>query len=482
MQLKQFWIDCIQLAEPLPGTLPQYLNQYLKEERSEFSERAKRLTQVNFVNIILEIYGSMLFSSNVQFKSKLHQDRVDAFVNSCNLQGDTLIDYLREMVVPCALLYGNVDVFADLPIPDTTVLTKADQDERGLTDPYIYMVPPINRVAWTLNDSRNYTYYQSQDVMNKQVQSSYDLDDKTQTTVWTTDTIYFYDEENGKVVEKPSRKNPYGFIPAVTLIPMPSKRFHADKIGQSLVRDVLPMQKLVLNLISLILDFHEQVNYGMRVWKKGDDSEIDEADIEAGGNKNGVIIGPNDDFNIVTPDPKGVDAMRCFLNDTIDNIYRTSLLPSDSNFNKTHQSGASIRGNHAQLYNSLTRMAKYLERGSRQMIELALKVQGIPEDCGVTVQWSTNFSFDSAINAIEEWTQLRAVAQDISPTMVSEFGKKVITPHLYNSPKIDQIEADLDKWKGPPVALAGTAQALPTLQQQNVAVSASEKISDSDEG
>jgi hypothetical protein len=152
-QLRPFWIDCLNLKEPLPGTLTQYLCKYTKEDDIEFSERVKRLAQLNLVDIISDIYLSMLFSTTVQIDSENHQDEVDAFVANCNAQGDGLVDWFREVVGPNALTYGVCDVFVDLPSAKTDIASLDQQRQAGVDQPYCYVVPPLNRVNWTLDDA-----------------------------------------------------------------------------------------------------------------------------------------------------------------------------------------------------------------------------------------------------------------------------------------------------------------------------------------
>src|SRR5581483_10946304 len=116
--------------------LAQFLNRYMKEDNDEFLQRVKRLCQVNFVDLILAAYNSMIFSTNVRISSASHQDEVQSFVQSCNQQGDTLMDWFREFVAPQAMLYGVCDVMVDLPRVQGEVLTALQQEQQGLLKPY----------------------------------------------------------------------------------------------------------------------------------------------------------------------------------------------------------------------------------------------------------------------------------------------------------------------------------------------------------
>lgn len=491
-QMRQFWIDALNLKEPLVAGgittgLALYLNRYAKEDDGEFAQRIKRLAQVNFVDLVIDAYCSMLFSTDIRITAGKHQDRVDKFVNSCNEQGDTLKEFCREMVAPASFLYGIVDVFVDLPSVGQEIQSQEQAREAGLDAPYCYMVPPLNRVAWSLDDARNYTIYRSQDIINQQLSAGMQVKDKHQYNEWTLKTVDVYDSAGGL---REQRDNPFGFIPAVSFVPLPSMRFYDDRIGLSLVQDVLSLQKLILNLISLILDFHESVNFGMRVLIQdttNDDEPPTQGELEEGGNKRGLILkGSGSDYKILTPDAAGVEAMCRFLDQVIERAWQSVRIPSDSNMNKTHQSRGTIRGNMAPLYNRLTRISKHFEKAMRQLIEMALRVQGIdPAEAQVQVQWGTNFAFESFATAIEELTAARNVVQDIAPTAVAELTRKTMGAQIYDSEKIGAVNDEIDKWVekqntmlAQPPEQPGTQ---PDLQKQNTEINAAAKI-DSDEG
>ena len=485
-QMRPFWDDALTLKEPLPfgnsTTSARFLRKYAKEDEGEFGERVKRLAQVNFIDLIVDSYCSMLFSTNVQIKSQNNTDEVDRFVGCCNPQGDTLLEYFREAVAPSVLTYGVSDVFVDLPRVDGQVESVEQQQAAGLDAPYVYTVPPLNRVYWELDDAGQYREYQSSDIIDTQIDGGRGLNDRQQYTIWTLNDVTLYDN-NGNTID--TRPNPFGMIPAITVISRYPLRYHKDRMGLSLVQDVIPMQKLVLNLMSLILDFHESVNFGQRVIIQDTDQADDaptEGELSEGGNKRGVILkGKGSQYQIVTPDSGGVESMRVFLAEIIDRIYQSVSLSSDSNTVKTHQTQGTIRSNQAVLFNKLSKIVKHFEKALKQIVEMALKVQGIdPVKAKVTVQWDKNFSYEAFSATLEQLAMLRQSASDISPTAVREYAKAVISPQLYNSPKIEQIEAEIDEWV-PPVTPPPPPGGAVNFETQNQQVNAAQKVADSDQ-
>ena len=143
---KPFWTDCLDLYEPLPTTLQRFLTKYAKEDLSEFAARCNHVAQLNMVYLIVEAPMSMMFSTNVDISAEKHGDKVNAFVNCATLQGQSLIEYLREDLVPGGFVYGLTDAVVDMPKEANDVLSVEQARTRGLV-PYCYS---IHRIVTTV--------------------------------------------------------------------------------------------------------------------------------------------------------------------------------------------------------------------------------------------------------------------------------------------------------------------------------------------
>jgi len=454
---RDMWIDALNLYEPLPTTLPLYLKKYEKEDKEEFASRARSLAQVNILYLVIEATISMLFSTNIDIKCDKFQEEIFDFVDNCNQHGDTLIEFAREQIAPSSFVYGSSDIVIDMPEKGQDVLTIDRQKAFGIK-PYCYIIPPLNRPNWRINNFGDYTEYFSQDILNTQIQGNLQLnsspESKKEYTHWTLDKVSKYDS-NGQFVD--DKKNPYGFIPIITCMPVAkSMRYPNERIGRSLVQDIIPLQKLILNVMSLIYDFHENVNFPERIWKQDTENGEEpptEGELSEGGNKRGKIMrGKDSDYFLVEPDVKGVESMVCYLNQLIERCYQTLSMPSDANINKTHQTGDTIRSNQAVLFNRLSVYCKNFCKTIKEIIEMMLRVIGKSEeeivDAKICIDWSTNFSYESFVNALEQLSVLKQTMADMCPLAVAEFAKKTLAPQFYGSDShiMNDIEQKLDDW------------------------------------
>jgi hypothetical protein len=490
-QLRNKWIDAINLYEPVPGSLSNFLTRYSKEDPEEFAQRSKRVAQFNIIKMVIDFYGSMLFSTNLTATANdNYKADVEEFVNNCNPRGDSLWDFYREQVFPQAALYGNVDVFTDLPASPSGAISLQQQQEQGLDKPYCFLVPPINRVRWQVGPDDSYTYYQALDVAETQINPQFQIKQQDQYQCWTLDTVYSYDKKGTLVDIKP---NPYGFIPAVCVTPQPSIRFYEDKLGDPLIDGLIELQKEVINTLSLISDYHASINFALLVFIQdiSDGAEpMQESELTEVGNKRAAHLeGSGSKVQFVGPEPAGVKSMQDYLDQLLDKMFQLKLIPISGTDIKTHTSSSTIRSNLSTLYNALSRMAKHLERSVKQLLEMMLRVKyaGDPSfnvrNAAVAVQWNTNFSYESFINNLTQLATLKQTASDLSPTFVKEYAKKVAMSELYNIPenKKEEIISEMEKWNNKPTEVGKTVPVnLTPVRSITSDVNAANKVANTD--
>jgi hypothetical protein len=480
-QLRPLWNQYLELYEPLPTTLIGYLQKYPKEDQDEFYQRAKTCTQINIMDYCIDFLCSMLFSTSIQFTSETMQDEVDSFTQNCNSSGDTLTEYLREIIAPATLLYGSVDVMVDKPsLTGLTPNSLADEQAMGINMPYCYIIPPLNRMDWIQDNQGNYIYLKCQDVINTQLAAQMGIIDERQFQVWTLTEIAQYNNKGfliGNVMP-----NPYNFIPAITFTYKKSQRFYNNRIGVSYVKDILDMQKMMLNIISLIFDYHQSVNFPTRVFIQDTDEgePLPTDEVKEMGTHRGVNLLGESDFKLVSPDPSGAHEMQCFL----DKLFQTALLvcncPNDAMTSKSHTTEGSIKTSYAKLYNFLTNVSRHFGKSAKQVVELSLKLKGYSDDeikkAKVTVTWDTNWSFEALSDNLQNLILMKTALSGLVSTAEKEFAKRVIAPELFNSSKWDEMVKEIDETEPPqplvePMPSAGVVEPLISKSGQEPAVS-----------
>ncbi len=485
-QLKPKWTDLLNLYEPTPGQIGSFLRSHPSEDPDEFAVRAQSACQINAIKVIVEFYKSMLFSGDPRITSTKYQTQVQAIEKKATLQGDSLKDFLADNVFPMGALYGVVDVFCD--VPNIMAVSLADQIAKGVM-PYLFTIQPLNRVRWSMEDDGTYSFYQSEDIIDTEIASQFDLRDRTQYQQWTPDVMRLVSKNGQVLAEVP---NPFGLIPAVPFIPLNSLRFADDALGVSLVDEQLDLQRELLNTLSLIADFHRSINFAMfTVTQDVDDGEepAQEGELDEMGNNRAMMLkGKGSRAEFVSPSAEGVRSMYEYVDRLVTWMFQLALVPMSASDIKTHTSANTIRSNLSQLYNRLTKYSRSLEKATKRIIELSLKVQGIdPADAGVQVQWNTNFSYESFANAIEQIAAFRDAVGDMSETAVKQLVIKMVQGELYSSGKMDTIESEINAWKQQPPPAAQPDQGvfqntINAMKNANLGVSAANKATDPNEG
>lgn len=477
-QLKAKWTDALDLYEPIPGSLARFLPKHTKEDPEEYAVRLRKVAQVNAIKLIVDFYLSQLFSTNVRITSERHQDKVDSFIASCNQRGDSLLDFYREQVTPLAFVFGSVDVFCDLPEADQPVSSLAEQQSLGLDQPYCFVVPPLNRVRWQTDDAGRYTFYQSRDEIDTAINASMQIKHLTQYQCWMPDRVAVFDKD-GTVIS--DAENPYGFVPAVAVTPLPSRRYYSDALGISLIDDQIDLQKLVITTLSMIEDYQANMNFAQftMIWDTEEAGEPPpEGELKELGNKRGLMLkGKGSDAKFVSPDPAGIESMCRYFDQLLDKMFQIALIPVNSTDIKTHTSSSTIRSNFASLYNRLTTISKQLAKSMKQVIDMSLRIRGIdPAEADVSVQWENSFSYEAFISALEELREAKAVAADLSPTAVKELTKRAMSSKLYDSGKMEEINDEIDAWVPQPVQ--PEKPGVDPINSDNQSINAAAKISE----
>ncbi len=444
------------------GSLSQFLFKYKSEDAEEYSSRLQRVAQVNFLEYIVQYWSAILFSSPLQFSyNDSVKDKLDAFIANCNGRGDTLEDYARDVIVPSTFIYGITDLVVDMPKTNGETITL---DTEAEYQPYCYVVPPLNRLDWQIDKtSGRYCRYRSYDIINTQIQPQMGVTDVCQYQDWTDKEVASYDTSGS---ETSSITNPYGFIPIVPFTFKSSLRFFDDAIGISLVKDIAPLQRLMINILSLIMDWQEQTNFALRYMIQDVDGGYDD-DTDAPVEGDGVEMsskrvvkmrGKGSSIGIMTPDPAGANNMQTWLGQLVDMMFMAAGLPTDIGENKTHQSGVTVRANYSKILNTATIISKTLAKHLKKTLEYSLKVQGLSDkeiaEADVQVIWHPNYSFQSFGQAVEELIALKSVMADIAPSAVAAFSKMTMASRISSSEEYEESIKETDEWvekqKNPP--------------------------------
>lgn len=139
-------------GEQLKSRGELYLAPRAKEPPDIYSERLSRLFYENYVGSIIDWYGATLFRREPaivleQADSKT-REYYASFVENCDLRGTTLSQTLRRQFVS-ALIYGRSYLLVDFPAAGEQARTRADEDNRGLSNAYVVPYDPRDLINWS---------------------------------------------------------------------------------------------------------------------------------------------------------------------------------------------------------------------------------------------------------------------------------------------------------------------------------------------
>lgn len=148
-------------GEQLKANAGRYLETRPKEPGDVYSERLARVFYENYVGSIIDWYSATLFRREPVI-GYTGPDEAAArffagFSEDCDLRGTTLTAMLRQQFTT-ALIYGSSYLLVDFPENSYAPLSRAQEEELGLSRAYLVDFTPENLINWSLDERGHYEW------------------------------------------------------------------------------------------------------------------------------------------------------------------------------------------------------------------------------------------------------------------------------------------------------------------------------------
>ena len=248
-----------------------YILTHRLEDDDDYKERVERGYYLNFCDAIPSIYNSYIFKAGVERPP----DKVlEKFRSNVDGRGTEISDYVKKLGFYSSI-FGVIHALVDMPYLNKDIVSKRDSEEYGLY-PYCSIVYPMQLVDWSLDRYGNFrwvviksTYYRDIDPDVERIQEDhYKLITRDEWRVEDEDGIIVTFDDGA-----PNRgKNELGIVPIVTMY---HKDINDDKVGESMIKDIVYVNKTILNWTSCIDEQIERQTFSQLVVP--DDGSLAEA-------------------------------------------------------------------------------------------------------------------------------------------------------------------------------------------------------------
>ncbi|MFG0245691.1 MAG: phage portal protein [Phycisphaerales bacterium JB052] len=353
-----------------------------------YLRRQTRAIYPNHARVIVDTYASQLFKEGVprNVKGGSGGDYLVDFWNDIDLAGTSADDFY-EAVAQRAQIYGFMAVVVDRHEPGSgTPQTRADELDSGRR-PYAYAVEPQDILDWRV-DSRGriewimiretVPYERSFDEPYGELKYRYRMWTRSEWRLYEVETV---EEDEGttslnyRLVDEGT--HPLGRVPVEFVFF--SKRKAPNPVGESLIKDIAPLTRRLMNLISLIDEQIYQHVFNIMVVPESTWEELEKVDFSVAGS-----IPVKDDASHVpfylSPDVGQIEVIQRQIEATEQSIRFLSGLGRQNEQSQTTPSGVALAYQTTDKRALVGKFAQSLEDLEARVDEAALAWMEIPYD------------------------------------------------------------------------------------------------------
>ena len=438
------------------------------EDSEDFNERLARAYYLNFCDTIPSMYNSYIFKDGVQ---RPPNEALAQFREDIDGKGTDASAFMK-IAGYWASVFGVVHILVNMPTAKTKIVSKKDQKDNPLT-PYLRLVFPTQLKDWAVDEKGNFkwvliesTYYEDDDPKVERTEATHYM--------LITATEWEIQDDEGALVtfsdgSKNKGENTLGYIPIYTMY---HKTSRIEKVGQSLLKDIFHVNRIIFNWCSCIDEQVERQTFS-QLTVPDDGSLAEESERGIGILKK---IGSSSiwTFNAdakhppayISPDVKNIDTIWKLIIDHIKEIFRLSGLQGGTSDIYSSRSGRQSQYNFLGVNSALAEKSASYQEAENQVSLIALDWLKNKEEYS-NVQYATKFDVQALSDEISGIFQI--MERNFSLVLNKELQKTVARksiPHATQI-KLKEIEDEIDSGSGEIVPLKAVGNSEGEIQEEN---------------
>lgn len=428
--------------------IAMYLHRHIRERLDAFKSRQNRVYYWNYVEEIVDLYGSFIFSKGIN--RTFYKDSQDlaeqemleknAFWENIDLHGTGIDAYMRK-IFNFTQIFNFVDVVVDMPKTPVQLVSEQERLDAGIR-PYVYHILPFNAINWERDAEGNFLWYRYRELMNKQY-NPFALNNPAETWHYTTWTRQGWTVH--EVVFEPG-KTPQAVlvdVGATGLGEVPVVRFYGKKdlieedCGLSVVSSLGKINVAITNYLSLVdEDIYGKVLNLLLIQNPNAGSDDLDPSEQGTPSRGGLELGTNNALEwsgeyppqYLSPAAAPGEFILNLVSKCIDEMYKLATLWTDSGIRES-RSGVSYSYEFNRTNNKLADKADLMEEGEKKVHQLYSKWLG--EVWTGDVEYPDTFDVETIQQELDDLLQIKKAIR--SPTLIRELEKWLSTKLLVHS-------------------------------------------------
>jgi len=432
----------------------QFIEDNLKthrlEDNDDFADRQERGYYLNFCDTVPSIYNSYIFRDNIERKP---DEVLDPFRDNVDGKNSSINEFIKQ-VGYWASVYGVCHAIVDVPDPKTKKgkLTRADVKKDNIY-PYASVIHPHQLRDWSVDRYGTfqwviieYDYLEDTDpTKEREIHTHYKL--------ITVDSWEIVDADGNPVKFEDGSQNAgthdLGMVPIITMY---NKNTGNDKVGESMLKDIVYINILILNWCSLIDEQLSRNCFSQLVIP--DRGEI--ANSVRGGSDNPLVtVGSSSVFTFdgesrhppqfISPEVDTITTIWNIVTDHIKEIYRLGGLISGTGDLYAPASGRATQMGFLYTNSALAEKAQAYQTFENDLGKLVYAHSGKNQEEYESVQYPTKFDLIALSEELESSMSImeRNFSPTLNKTIQKELARKIVplAPPSIRKDIEDEIES-----------------------------------------
>lgn len=427
-----------------------YLFSHQLEDSSSFDERLERAYYLNFCDTIPSLYNSFIFRSKVQRPSN---SDLALFRSNVDGRGTDISEFVKRCGYFSSVL-GAIHALVDVPSTSEKPVSKAEAKVKNIY-PYASIIFPSQLKDWSLDRYGNFKWIVIEGEHYNDTDPSIEREVKKYYKLITTKDWKIEDDKGQPFSfddgSKSSGKNGLGLVPLATMY---HKDLNDDKIGESLIKDIIYVNRTILNWCSCIDEQIERQTFSQLIvpddGSLAEESESVDDPLHRLGTSNAWTF-PSDASHppaYISPDTDNIMTIWKLVVDHIKEIYRMAGLLGGTSDLYTSRSGRQSQFGFIGVNSCLAEKSSKYEKFENDISRLALMEIKGSADTYETVKYPDNFDVVALAEEID--SIFKVMEKNLSPTLNKTLMKNIARRSVSYAPPIvlQTIEDEINSSEG----------------------------------
>lgn len=397
------------------------------EDTIDYDKRLERAYYLNFCDAIPNIYNAYIFKEAIE---RPPDETLKFFREDVNGRGLTLSKFV-ERAGFFASVYGVVHALVAVPnLPDNkSKITKRVAKENKIY-PRCSLILPTQLVDWSVDAEGNFRWVIIESTYYEDLDPEKDREEQTHYKLITTEKWEIQDSSGAAVTFEDGTPNQgtneLGYIPMVTLY---HKNIDDNKIGESMLKDIIYINRAILNWCSCVDEQIERQTFSQLVVP--DDGTLAEAD-ESGDDplhKIGTSSAwtfpsdANHPPNFISPNVQNIKTIWSLVIDHVKEIYRLARLIGSSEDMYASRSGRAAQMGFMSVNSALADKAQSYQDFENEISKLVYDELGKNPEEYESVKYPDTFDISTLTDELD--SQIRVMERNFSTTLNKTIQKNI---------------------------------------------------------